>query len=112
MRHGLKSPLHLLVLRSAAFVAIQVRIPLSGRKYRVFLGPGPGMYAESVAKAWGTQRRADERKAEVELATAEEVKLAASGEAPGKKKRPRKICFPCDFGRKRKCTCGRRSRVW
>ena len=27
-------------------------------------------------------------------------------------KRARKACLPCDFGRKRKCTCGRRVRGW
>ena len=90
--------------------APQVRIPLSGRKYRVFLGPHSGMYAESVAKAWETQQRAEER--ESELATATEEAENGGSEAPAKKKRPRKMCLACDFGRKRKCSCGRRSRLW
>jgi len=82
----------------------EVRLPLSGRKYRVFLGPKPGMYAESVPKAWECHQRSEKR-------ALEEAQAAANPEAPPKK-RARKTCLACDFGRKRKCTCGRRSRIW
>ena len=29
-----------------------------------------------------------------------------------KQKRNERICLACDLGRKRKCTCGKRSRWW
>ncbi|KAL1521431.1 hypothetical protein AB1Y20_021095 [Prymnesium parvum] len=84
----------------------EVRIPLSGRKYRVFLGPSPGMYAESVVKAWECHQRCEQHAEEVpQPASAPEVE-------PRSRKRIRKSCLPCNLGRKRKCTCGRRSRVW
>mmetsp|Transcript_42635 Transcript_42635/g.112911 ORF Transcript_42635/g.112911 Transcript_42635/m.112911 type:complete len:240 (-) Transcript_42635:276-995(-) len=82
----------------------EVRMPLSGRQYRVFLGPKPGMYAESVAKAWECDRRVARRAIEAER--------VAEQPEDEKKKRPKKACLACDFGRKRKCTCGRRSRLW
>ena len=83
----------------------EVRMPLSGRKYRVFLGPNPGMYAESVPKAWECHHRCEQRALEA-------AQAAANPNEAQKKKRPRKVCLACDLGRKRKCTCGRRSRMW
>ena len=83
----------------------EVRMPLSGRKYRVFLGPNPGMYAESVSKAWECQQRVEQRAREA-------AEALANPDAVATKKRARKACLACDHGRKRKCTCGRRSRTW
>lgn len=85
----------------------EIRLPLSGRKYRVFIGPEAGLYAESRSKAWDAHRRVECRSS----TPAEEPTMDEEG-APAKKKRARKACLPCDFGRKRKCTCGRRVRGW
>lgn len=83
----------------------ETRTPQSGRKYRVYLGPVQGLYAESRNKAWETYERL-EREANGEPEPEYE-------EGPGKKRKgAKRICLACDFGRKRKCTCGKRARRW
>lgn len=82
----------------------ETRTPQSGRKYRVYLGPTAGLYAESRNKAWETYERL-KRVENGEPEFEEEV-------GPGKKRRNKRVCLACDFGRKRKCTCGKRAKRW
>ena len=87
----------------------EVRTPASGREYRVYLGPDSQM-ADSRVKAWEAFERAKQG-------------LPLRGQAHadddgggGKRKRSggsrARICLACDLGRKRRCTCGKRTRRW
>ncbi len=80
----------------------EVRVPQSGRKYRVFIGSGPGQYAESRSKAWEAYERLNRPR-------------SSDDDDPSSRKRGRagrRVCLACDMGRKRKCTCGKRARRW
>ena len=82
-------------------------MPASGREYRVYLGPVPGQMADSRVKAWEAFERAREGLP---------IKGTLTGEEHGARKRKgaasgrSRVCLACDLGRKRRCTCGKRTR--
>jgi hypothetical protein len=89
----------------------EVRVPASGREYRIYLGPQPGMVADSRVKAWETHERAKAGLPIKGTTTGQEYT-----EQNGKRKRGAagraRVCLACDLGRKRRCTCGKRTRRW
>lgn len=87
----------------------ETRTPQSGRKYRVYLGPTQGLYAESRNKAWETYERL--KRAENGEPEFEEPDEGTAGKKKGGRAGKR-VCLACDFRRKRKCTCGKRARRW
>ena len=86
----------------------EVRVPQSGRKYTVYVGPRKGQYAESHAKAW----EAYERFKRIEAGGSPIPEDEYDPVTGAKRKRARRICLACDLGRKRRCSCGKRSRGW
>lgn len=82
----------------------EIRVPQSGRQYRVYIGPKPGLYAESRTKAWEAYERITGK------ASPHGTGLGSSGGGKGLKPAGRRVCLACDYGRKRKCTCGNRAR--
>ena len=80
----------------------EVRMPASGREYRVYFGPQAGQVADSRVKAWEYYERAKSG-----------LPIHGDGEGGGGGKRKgSRVCLACDFGRKRRCTCGKRTRRW
>ena len=88
----------------------EVRVPQSGRKYRVFLGPQKGQYAETASKAWEAFERI--KRAEASAAGDEGAETADGSIHKRKRAGGRRGCLACDLGRKRRCTCGKRTRRW
>jgi hypothetical protein len=80
----------------------ELRMPQSGRQYRVYIGPATGQYAESRSKAWEAYERIQAGPDALGL-------YNGKGRGPGS---GRRVCLACDHNRKRKCTCGKRSRRW
>jgi len=87
----------------------EVRVPQSGRKYRVFLGPQKGQYAETATKAWEAFKRIKR----AEASAGDDCAETADGSIHKRKRAGgRRGCLACDLGRKRRCTCGKRTRRW
>lgn len=87
----------------------EVRVPASGREYRVYLGPEAGQMADSRVKAWEAFERA---KQGLPLRGT----LHSADDGTGSKRKGAagraRVCLACDLGRKRRCTCGQKQRRW